>query len=93
MRDARAIIVRMVTLHYHPGNASFAPHVLLREIGVLLLMFIAGLETNLEQMRKIGKTAITGFEDYNLVIVADNPENRGTAYAGSGFYLKDVLSL
>ena len=24
----------MVTLHYHPGNASFAPHVLLREIGV-----------------------------------------------------------
>lgn len=24
----------MITLHYHPGNASFAPHVLLREIGV-----------------------------------------------------------
>lgn len=44
-------------------------------------------------LAKIGKTAITGFEDYNLVIVADNPENRGTAYAGSGFYLKDVLSL
>ena len=24
----------MITLHYFPGNASFAPHVLLREIGV-----------------------------------------------------------
>jgi glutathione S-transferase len=24
----------MITLHYHPSNASFAPHVLLREIGV-----------------------------------------------------------
>ncbi len=24
----------MIQLHYHPGNASFAPHVLLREIGV-----------------------------------------------------------
>jgi len=23
----------MITLHYHPSNASFAPHVLLREIG------------------------------------------------------------
>jgi glutathione S-transferase len=23
----------MITLHYHPGNASFAPHVLLNEIG------------------------------------------------------------
>ena len=23
----------MITLHYHPGNASFAPHVLLHEIG------------------------------------------------------------
>ncbi len=23
----------MITLHYHPGNASFAPHVLLQEIG------------------------------------------------------------
>lgn len=24
----------MITLHYYPGNASFAPHVLLRELGV-----------------------------------------------------------
>jgi glutathione S-transferase len=24
----------MITLHYHPSNASFTPHVLLREIGV-----------------------------------------------------------
>lgn len=24
----------MITLHYHPGNASFTPHVLLNEIGV-----------------------------------------------------------
>ena len=24
----------MITLHYHPSNASFAPHILLREIGV-----------------------------------------------------------
>jgi glutathione S-transferase len=24
----------MITLHYHPGNASFTPHVLLEEIGV-----------------------------------------------------------
>ncbi len=24
----------MITLHYHPGNASFAPHVLLRELQV-----------------------------------------------------------
>lgn len=24
----------MITLHYHPGNASFAPHVLLHEIGL-----------------------------------------------------------
>jgi len=24
----------MITLHYHPGNASFAPHVLLHELGV-----------------------------------------------------------
>ncbi len=24
----------MITLHYHPGNASLAPHMLLREIGV-----------------------------------------------------------
>ena len=24
----------MITLHYHPGNASFAPHVLLQELGV-----------------------------------------------------------
>ena len=24
----------MITLHYHPGNASFAPHVVLHEIGV-----------------------------------------------------------
>ncbi len=24
----------MITLHYYPGNASFTPHVLLREIGV-----------------------------------------------------------
>ena len=24
----------MITLHYHPGNASFAPHLLLHEIGV-----------------------------------------------------------
>ena len=24
----------MITLHYHPGNASFTPHVLLHEIGV-----------------------------------------------------------
>ena len=24
----------MVTLHYHPGNASFAPHVLLHELGM-----------------------------------------------------------
>ena len=23
----------MITLHYHPGNASMAPHMLLREIG------------------------------------------------------------
>jgi glutathione S-transferase len=30
----RAIIGRMITLHYFPGNASFAPHVLLRELGV-----------------------------------------------------------
>lgn len=28
------MIGRMVTLHYHPGNASLAPHMLLREIGV-----------------------------------------------------------
>lgn len=34
LRRARVIILRMITLHYHPGNASFAPHVLLREIGV-----------------------------------------------------------
>ena len=27
-------ILAMITLHYFPGNASFAPHVLLREIGV-----------------------------------------------------------
>ena len=26
-------ILRMITLHYFPSNASFAPHVLLREIG------------------------------------------------------------
>jgi len=24
----------MITLHYHPGNASFAPHVVLHELGV-----------------------------------------------------------
>ena len=24
----------MITLHYHPGNASFTPHLLLRELGV-----------------------------------------------------------
>ena len=24
----------MITLHFFPGNASFAPHVLLHEIGV-----------------------------------------------------------
>ena len=24
----------MITLHYHPGNASFAPHILLHELGV-----------------------------------------------------------
>ena len=24
----------MITLHYHPGNASFAPHVLLHELGI-----------------------------------------------------------
>jgi glutathione S-transferase len=29
-----AIMPPMITLHYHPSNASFAPHVLLREIGV-----------------------------------------------------------
>ena len=27
-------MLAMITLHYFPGNASFAPHVLLREIGV-----------------------------------------------------------
>ena len=26
----------MITLHYHPSNASFTPHILLREIGVPL---------------------------------------------------------
>jgi len=31
----------------------------LAKVGVLLLMFIAGLETNLEQMRKVGTTAIS----------------------------------
>jgi len=31
----------------------------LAQVGVLLLMFIAGLETNLEQMRKVGITAIS----------------------------------
>ena len=28
------MIARMITLHYHPGNASFTPHALLHEIGV-----------------------------------------------------------
>lgn len=28
------MIAAMITLHHYPGNASFAPHVLLREIGV-----------------------------------------------------------
>lgn len=27
-------MLRMMQLHYHPSNASFAPHVLLREIGI-----------------------------------------------------------
>lgn len=31
---ARAIIPAMITLHYHPSNASFAPHAVLRELGV-----------------------------------------------------------
>jgi Kef-type K+ transport system membrane component KefB len=47
---------------FHPGSAEswrLEDHVkALASVGVLLLMFIAGLETNLEQMRKVGKTAI-----------------------------------
>ncbi len=27
-------MVAMITLHYHPSNASFAPHILLQELGV-----------------------------------------------------------
>ena len=47
-------------LHLRPfaGEAMAAGIFLLANIGVVLLMFIAGLETNLEQMRRVGGVAV-----------------------------------
>ncbi len=45
-----------------PGSLDFAPDLLavvrdLAEVGVILLMFVAGLETDLAEMRRVGKVA------------------------------------
>lgn len=49
-------------LHWGPfasSNAWLSDHLhVFASLGVLLLMFVAGLETDLEQMRKVGKTAM-----------------------------------
>ncbi len=41
------------------GEGLAAGVFLLANVGVVLLMFIAGLETDLEQMRRVGKVAVT----------------------------------
>src|SRR3972149_11891283 len=48
-------------LHRAPfaGEGVSASVFLLANIGVVLLMFIAGLETDLEQMRLVGRVAVT----------------------------------
>lgn len=40
------------------GEAQSAGVFLLANLGVVLLMFVAGLETDLEQMRRVGKVAV-----------------------------------
>ncbi|MGH7419795.1 MAG: cation:proton antiporter [Candidatus Rokuibacteriota bacterium] len=48
-------------LHLKPflGEGQSAGIFLLANVGVVLLMFIAGLETDLEQMRRVGRAAVT----------------------------------
>src|SRR3990172_12439161 len=47
-------------LHLSPfvGEGMAAGVFLLANVGVVLLMFIAGLETDLEQMRRVGRVAV-----------------------------------
>ena len=43
---------------FHGAHATLAPTLKdLSEIGVILLMFVAGLETNLDEMKRVGRAA------------------------------------
>jgi hypothetical protein len=45
-----------------------------------------------QALSKIERVSIPGFNEYNLVVVVDNPAERGTVYANAEFYLTDTLT-
>src|SRR6267143_1834543 len=86
---------------FAPGAGSGAPRAdpagavqVLAEIGVVLLMFVAGMETDLQEMRRVGKTAFwAAFGGVVLPLVGGALAAYLFGYGwGEGFFMGAVLT-
>ena len=77
----------------HPADLSSIMQVL-AEIGVILLMFVAGMETDLKEMRRVGKVAFwAGFGGVVLPLAGGAAAAHLFGYGwGEGFFMGAVLT-
>jgi Kef-type K+ transport system membrane component KefB len=77
----------------HPVDLSSIVQVL-AEIGVILLMFVAGIETDLKEMRRVGKVAFwAGFGGVVLPLAGGAAAAHLFGYGwGEGFFMGAVLT-
>jgi Kef-type K+ transport system membrane component KefB len=85
------------SLATHAGNPPALYEIVrdLAEIGVILLMFIAGMETNLEEMRRVGKVAFwsaTGGVALPLVGGAVTAAAFGLPFFWEGIFIGTILT-
>src|SRR2546426_3740164 len=86
---------------FAPAAGGGVPHAdpagvvqVLAEIGVVLLMFVAGMETDLREMRRVGKVAFwTAFGGVVLPLIGGAGAGRLLGYGwGEGFFMGAVLT-